>query len=338
VNIADLKKDKLIDPVSDNIDNDVKSVHLPHAVESGSGQDHASIDPPHESDANSDKAIDPSETKPHHAIDPVPADLNDDLQKRRVVSKTIKKTKKNAVVKNSPKPKYYWSFDLHKGEPALDLIHNQKADLENGAHVVVSHGKGSIVDTKTSENASINLGDFKGKCFSDPDTCKDKGLTVVTSLKLDQSTLSKASSSYIMSSGGQTTKARGFALVRINKQYVLILGTKNKQWMVKTPTLPSDWFKLAFTWHNDGDLKLYVDGKMVSSAKSTAVARPKDAFTALTMGRPNNSNTNKYRLGLEVDSVALWETELTYQQIADIMKSGVNIPKEESHPQPTKTN
>lgn len=144
----------------------------------------------------------------------------------------------------------------------------------------------------------------------------------MTSLKLDQSTLSKDSSSYIMSSGGQTTKARGFALVHINKQYVLIMGTKTKQWMVKTPTLPSDWFKLAFTWQNNGDLKLYINGKMVSSGKPTSVARPKDAFTTLTMGRPNNSNTNKYRLGLEVDSVALWETALNDQQIVDVMKSG----------------
>lgn len=161
-----------------------------------------------------------------------------------------------------------------------------------------------------------------GKCFSDPETCKGKGLTVITSLKLDQSTLSKGSSSYIMSSGGQTTKARGFALVHINNQYVLILGTKTKQWMIKTPTLPSDWFKLAFTWHNDGDLKLYINGKMVSSAKGSQVARPKDAFTTLTMGRPNNSNTNKYRLGLEVDSVGLWETALSEEEISNIMKSG----------------
>jgi len=42
------------------------------------------------------------------------------------------------------------------------LIHNKKADFEKGASVVVSHGKGSVVDTKTSEQASINLGDFKG--------------------------------------------------------------------------------------------------------------------------------------------------------------------------------
>ena len=144
----------------------------------------------------------------------------------------------------------------------------------------------------------------------------------MTSLKLDQSTLSKTSSSYIMSSGGQTTRARGFALVHINKQYVLILGTKDKQWMVKTPTMPTDWFKLAFTWKNDGDLKLYINGKMVASGKPTNVPRGKDEFTTLTVGRPNNSNTNKYRLGLEVHNVALWESALSDQQIVDIMKSG----------------
>lgn len=39
---------------------------------------------------------------------------------------------------------------------------NQKAVLENGANIVVSHGKGGVVDTKTSDKASLSLGDFKG--------------------------------------------------------------------------------------------------------------------------------------------------------------------------------
>lgn len=161
-----------------------------------------------------------------------------------------------------------------------------------------------------------------GKCFSDPDTCKDKGMTVMTSIKLDSTTLSSNSSSYIMSTGGQTTKARGFALVHIKNQYVLILGTKTKQWILKTPSLPADWFNLAFTWENGGQLKLFVDGKVVASSKALPLMRLQDMFTSFTIGRPNNSHTLKYKLGLEVDDLALWQKALTDQQILDVIKSG----------------
>lgn len=159
-----------------------------------------------------------------------------------------------------------------------------------------------------------------GKCFSDPDQCKHKGMTVMASLKLDKKQFHKKSSSYFMSSGGQTTQARGFAFLHLVNRYIIILSTHNKQWKLETRDLPQGWINVAFTWKQDGLLRLYVNGKEVASGKSMTVSRPKDKFSTVEIGRPNNSHLPNFRVPLEIDNLALWEKALTSHEIAALAK------------------
>lgn len=133
----------------------------------------------------------------------------------------------------------------------------------------------------------------------------------------------KPTSSYILSSGGQTTKARGLAFLYIAKKYILVLSTKNRQWKVETPTLPRGWFNLAFTWANDGKLQLYVNGTPVAQATAVLVSRPQDSFSTFEIGRPNNAMNPQYRMPLEIKILALWERALTETELKHIVHSGM---------------
>ena len=163
---------------------------------------------------------------------------------------------------------------------------------------------------------------FPGKCFSDPGTCKHKGLTISTWIKINKNSLNDNSSSYLLSSGGQTTKARGFALLHMKNQFILILSTKDRQWKLEVPLLPDNWFNLAFTWKNAGVLKLYVNGTTITSAKPISVSRPKDTFTEFVLGRPNNSLRPEYMTPIEIDNLALWERALAEQELKSLYEKG----------------
>ena len=153
-------------------------------------------------------------------------------------------------------------------------------------------------------------------CFSDPGHCSENGMTVMSWIKLNKTSLrDKTGSSYIMSSGGQSTASRGFAVVYMPKRYIVILSTQNKQWKLDTPVLPSGWFNLAFTWREAGLLKLYVNGTRVASSTPALVSRPQDSFTTFDIGRPNNSDKLMYRFPLRISNLALWEREFSEQEL-----------------------
>lgn len=163
-----------------------------------------------------------------------------------------------------------------------------------------------------------------GKCFSDPDKCRNHGMTIMASLKLDKKYFHKKSSSYFLSSGGQTTQARGFALLHILNRYILILSTKDNQWKLETRDLPDGWFNIAFSWEKKGLLKLYVNGQEKARGEAMSVLRPKDSFSSLQVGRPNNSHSPKFRVPLEIDNITLWEKALTSKEIGTLADKGKN--------------
>ena len=134
-------------------------------------------------------------------------------------------------------------------------------------------------------------------------------------LRLNQSSLRKTTSSYIMSSGAQSTKGRGFAVLHFYRKYIVILSTKNKQWKLDTAVLPTGWFNFAFTWRENGLLKLYVNGTRVASGNPALVHRPQDLFSSSDNGRPNNSDKPLYRFPLKINDLALWERKLSEEEI-----------------------
>ena len=147
----------------------------------------------------------------------------------------------------------------------------------------------------------------------------------MASLKVDTKQFHKKSSSYFLSSGGQTTQARGFAFLHLANRYIVILSTNNKQWKLETRDLPQGWINVAFTWKKHDLLRLYVNGREVASGKSVTVSRPKDMFSTLEIGRPNNSHSPNFRVSLEIDNLALWEKALTSDEIDALANKGKNI-------------
>ena len=95
----------------------------------------------------------------------------------------------------------------------------------------------------------------------------------------------------------------------------MILSTKNKQWKLDTPVLPTGWFNFAFTWRETGQVKLYVNGTSVASGNLALVSRPQDLFTSFDIGRPSNSDKPLYRFPLKINDLALWERELSEEEI-----------------------
>lgn len=229
------------------------------------------------------------------------------------------KGNEHIVQKDLQTPDLFWRFEDSASGKSHDAVHKSVARFLEGAHVVSTKTRGHVATT-SDKRGWISLGDFKGKCFSDPDQCKDKGMTVMASLKLDKKQFHKKSSSYFLSSGGQTTRARGFAFLHLVNRYIIILSTHKKQWKLETRDLPQGWFNVAFTWKKDGLLKLYVNGKEIASGKSMTVSRPKDAFSTLEIGRPNNSVSPIFRVPLEIDDLALWEKALTSDEISALAK------------------
>lgn len=147
-------------------------------------------------------------------------------------------------------------------------------------------------------------------------------MTIMAWFRFNKEQLHKNSSSYFLSSGGQTTQARGFAFLHLANQYILILSTHNKQWTLKARDMPESWVNVAFTWKNDGFLRLYVNGKEVAKSKPVRVARPNDAFTTVEIGRPNNSLSPKFRIQMEIDNLKLWEKALSGHEIKALAKRG----------------
>lgn len=149
-------------------------------------------------------------------------------------------------------------------------------------------------------------------------------MTVVSRIKLEQENINSKPSAYIMSSGGQTTKARGFALLRLANKYILILSTKDRQWKLETKDIPKGWFDLAFTWDNKSLLKLFVNGKAIASAEATKVSRPEDSYTTFTIGKPNNSPMIKHRMPMSIEKLALWERPLSEHDIKNFASQGTD--------------
>ena len=147
----------------------------------------------------------------------------------------------------------------------------------------------------------------------------------MASLKLNSKQFHEKSSSYFMSSGGQTTQAKGFAFLHLANRFIIVLSTHNKQWRLETRDLPQGWINMAFTWKKDDFLKLYVNGKEATRGKAVAVSRPKDTFTTLEIGRPNNSHSRNFRIPLEIDNLGLWEKALTSDEIKALANKGIKI-------------
>ncbi|XP_071796120.1 uncharacterized protein [Asterias amurensis] len=146
----------------------------------------------------------------------------------------------------------------------------------------------------TQVGSYLDIGDFNKTCISDPGLCKS--MTWSLWLKIDTSS-GFTGNRYYISSGGQTSQARGIALLYKSKGslFYYMVGTVsstsvNKYHKTQIPL--NSWFHLALTIEmNQGVvnmLKLYVDGEFKEEAKTSKFSDGNvDGCTRLYLGMTN---------------------------------------------------
>lgn len=61
-----------------------------------------------------------------------------------------------------PAVDFYWTFETSNKSTSLDLVHGRAAQFKDGAFVLRSPERGSVVNTVKSKYGWISLGDFEG--------------------------------------------------------------------------------------------------------------------------------------------------------------------------------
>ncbi|XP_066919316.1 uncharacterized protein [Clytia hemisphaerica] len=179
----------------------------------------------------------------------------------------------------------------------------------------------SFLDTKMNGSYVI-AGDFNGTCFSDPDLCKLNGMTIYTWLKIDAKELESTENAlgrdaYILSTGGQSKKSRGFAFLWFHGKFVMVISTETKQWKLEIPKdkiKHDEWVQLSFVWNTD-TLTGYQDGTKIGSTKGVAAERPEVQFTIMTIGRPNNAVDARFMMKMEMAYLTLWDKALEEKEL-----------------------
>ena len=148
------------------------------------------------------------------------------------------------------------------------------------------------------------------------------GMTVSIWLNLDTDDIEKDQDAYIISSGGQSKKSRGFAFLYFHGSYVFIISTKDKQWKLIIDTVPTkQWINVAFVWDKHEQLTYYLNGEKQKSVSGKKTSRPDDKYGILTISRPNNALSEQFMFPLKIMSLALWDKPLLPKQIKSIYKS-----------------
>nr|QNH72393.1 toxin candidate TRINITY_DN31672_c0_g1_i1 [Pachycerianthus borealis] len=164
----------------------------------------------------------------------------------------------------------------------------------------------------------IDAGEYVGTCVSDPGLCPN-GITFSMWIKFDAS--KHQSYNYFISSGCQTSKARGI-MVRAGRGKMRVqLGTSSRYWRVDDRNeFPSGWQNLVFTWSDKTGLALFYNGLMVmSDSQGRPKSRP-DLYTHLMVGRPNNYAASFG--SADIGAMGFWKSVLSHQRISKLYNEG----------------
>jgi len=154
------------------------------------------------------------------------------------------------------------------------------------------------------------------------------GMTVSFLVMMDDSKLKKEQDAYIISSGGQSKKSRGFAFLYFHGTYVACFSTAEKQWKMTIKDLPQrQWINIAFVWRNNEQLIFFLNGEKKQTVLGTPTSRPTAKFTILTISRPNNAVNTDFMFPLKISSLALWDRPLKVDQVKTCVKSLMQMRK-----------
>ena len=170
------------------------------------------------------------------------------------------------------------------------------------------------------------VGNFSGKCISDPGTCESKSVTWSIWLKINMSSGFTSKELYYLSSGGQTGSARGVAFVyRKDKLFQYDVRTENYHTTIKTDIIPTnEWFHLTLTVNaTSGATQLFVNnGTMVASDETIYTGSGSDGCTELYIGMANTCKTtikpSDYGGSAAYSDLMVFDGLLNQQQILSI--------------------
>ncbi|XP_033626048.1 adhesion G-protein coupled receptor D1-like [Asterias rubens] len=173
----------------------------------------------------------------------------------------------------------------------------------------------SSVDTGVpgSPLGYINLGDFAGRCVSDPSLCSDAGLSISVWIKVDNMDhfadplVNPGGVGYILSSGAQSANGTGLSAFysRDKFLYVQVLDGQRKWFSKFEYELGRDWLNFGTSWSREKGLLVILDGHVKGNDPvGEPLVRTMDSFTTLILGKRNDRNTSY--LGGAFDDPAIW--------------------------------
>ncbi|XP_065654247.1 adhesion G-protein coupled receptor D1 isoform X4 [Hydra vulgaris] len=211
---------------------------------------------------------------------------------------------------------HFWPLEvLRSGIFSMDFVTGHSAIVLQGGELVKDEKFQEVISTE-KKGSYIIAGDFKETCFSNPDSCIMGGMTISFWLKLNDTNINKTQDAYIISSGGQSKKSRGFAFLYFHGRYVACLSTRRAQWKMYVPKIePNIWNNIVFVWKKGETLSYYLNGSFVEETYSKPAYRPSVNYTILTIGRPNNAINVEFMYPLRMCALALWDRPLKKDQI-----------------------
>lgn len=151
--------------------------------------------------------------------------------------------------------------------------------------------------------------DVAGTYLDDPSLTE--GLSVACRVKPRN-----ASSGYVFSTGSQTTGAFGVSIDTYQNTFRLSLQTRDRRWTVSHPiSIVNETYHLVLRWDGES-LQLYLDGLLVRTDTSPTVGASANAYSTLTIGKPNNVN-NYYFDGL-IEDVRCYDHAISKHEIVSI--------------------
>ncbi|XP_058959077.2 uncharacterized protein [Pocillopora verrucosa] len=232
-----------------------------------------------------------------------------------------------------------WPFNDAQADSSPDLVGNFPAQLKDGARIVDSAARGKVAST-LEQNSWIDLGNFKGRCISDPSLCAN-GVTMIFWARIEQAALltDQQLPKYVLSSGGSDHRSRGFSFFHQNYQFVLRVSAAEKEWRIEIPQgqIPlNSWFSFAFTWKNEEGLKYYINGTeagIKQMSESLGQIRGNE-FNDLRISKPNHNNLVQEMLPMKFDQFATWNRILQPDEVNQAFNQGGGLPDKEGKPNP----
>jgi len=153
-------------------------------------------------------------------------------------------------------------------------------------------------------------------------------MTIYMWVKINRQDIDNAKDQYILSSGGQSKRSRGFCFLNFHGEFTVAISTENRQWKLKIDQSKikyDQWMQVTFVWNSNTDkLFFYMNDELVESAtKGVEAVRMKPEFTILTISRPNNAVNKEFMMPLNMAYFALWDKPLTKKEIDKAFKNGM---------------